>query len=842
MAFLSINRGRYSYLLSFGTQEGELKKFFADCHRQLLMKGAKVQNLPHGRAARIKAIVERLPSTTDPVVQTWFNKNVTMLDPVPASELVEEFALYESVDDQIPSDQATRLARSCLIHLFDPNPPLELVKFLRTSVGGAEAELPISTEVIPDQVDVIEEEPTSIGALAELLAAAFTEDDYAELLDQLPSPLAVYAEGLGSVRKGDLKAAQESADALPVDSKEHQFLLRAIKRARARPRRGVGVAGVEICAPANYSGEFEAGLESVVAYCTNDRPNATFVHPIGTARGSMLELFSEAQRLRFFPETGDVIAFTGVGRPRQPSRGEIGVWTVAEHATDKRTRFHTVDEVAVVYELVRVPFHSSDADSVRQYIQNTSSDRKSAPLQRQLFALIDGSIIGPKSDKQDLSRTDSYEMAFHLWSRLDAFLFEGRILVLGPLPEATGAYDLAPLATTVKQLMKSIKEQGTNKLTKAQVKEVVETFRTDEAGLTRQRLARIIDRIDIAVSDELALSEMLEVLLKHPSVEERIEAGVQERIHARTAEKDLVSAEIERLGQERRGLEQKIRQLTESHKKISSETSNVVKSAFDKAVNSGVEELARVEVISALAGRLHGELAQPTTSRVSSDASLSAYLLPPLSHEEALTALRGFGIDRRFATALLKAITLASSCGLLILITGTFARQVAKTLAAASGSVAKVIDVSIGIISPLEAVAECANDQSLDVLLLSDANVSDIDLYGRELVDKLLAKVRCGESLPMPILLASLSNGLMALPIPEALKRVSISVDADWTLDFQAGREDEATQRLLSGEVPEDIGMFRPALTRLCEKLAELDGEHGGSIAVLINEALKARK
>src|SRR3546814_4285886 len=79
------------------------------------------------------------------------------------------------------------------------------------------------------------------------------------------------------------------------------------------------------------------------------------------------------------------------------------------------------------------------------------------------------------------------------------------------------------------------------KLTKAQVKEVVETFRTDEAGLTRQRLARIIDRIDIAVSDELALSEMLEVLLKHPSVEERIEAGVQERIHARTAEKDLRS-------------------------------------------------------------------------------------------------------------------------------------------------------------------------------------------------------------------------------------------------------------------------------------------------------------
>src|SRR5690348_17653324 len=68
VAYRNLNPNKFEYLLALGTHEGELKKFFVDSKRQLILRHAKVQNLPYGRLARVRAMCERLPRETDEIV------------------------------------------------------------------------------------------------------------------------------------------------------------------------------------------------------------------------------------------------------------------------------------------------------------------------------------------------------------------------------------------------------------------------------------------------------------------------------------------------------------------------------------------------------------------------------------------------------------------------------------------------------------------------------------------------------------------------------------------------------------------------------------------------------
>ena len=79
MAYAGIDRKRFAQLLEWGTDDDELRRFFTDTRVQLIQKGAKVQNLPHGKPARVRMLTHGLPLGTDRLLQTWCAENLTML-------------------------------------------------------------------------------------------------------------------------------------------------------------------------------------------------------------------------------------------------------------------------------------------------------------------------------------------------------------------------------------------------------------------------------------------------------------------------------------------------------------------------------------------------------------------------------------------------------------------------------------------------------------------------------------------------------------------------------------------------------------------------------------------
>lgn len=186
MAYQGVDRKRFAQLLEWGVDDGELRRFFEQSRVQLILKGARVQNLPRGKAARVRVLAQELPGTTDGVVREWFGRNLTMIDPETAADAVATLRTYEANGEGIPEDQAKRLARSCLVHLFSAEPPQELVSFLRPAKEGGQSTTaePFGDEKPPEARQDTQE---LSEALAHALIALMEAKDPDEWLSTLPA-------------------------------------------------------------------------------------------------------------------------------------------------------------------------------------------------------------------------------------------------------------------------------------------------------------------------------------------------------------------------------------------------------------------------------------------------------------------------------------------------------------------------------------------------------------------------------------------------------------------------------------------------------------------------------
>lgn len=849
MAFRGVDRDRLAYLLAQGTQEGELKRFFMEKQRQLLIGKARgVQNLPHGRAARIKAITERLPSTCDEVLRDWFGRNITMVDPVDADSVVAEFQLYEVAGEAIPEDQAKRLARSALTHLFSDAPPIDLMAFLRSKVGSdPSSDVPPVIEESDRSEDkppvAVEERAAWVGDdVVNLIAALIENEEIGDLLDDVHPTLGTFVSGMIDARSGNESAAKLSAERLPVGSREHQVLERAISRAGlARDRDKGKEGGLVIVVPGPYLGGFDADTDAILGYCTNsDQARAVFIKPLAVMKDGSAQLLSQKDRVITFPESGDVISFSGVSRPRQPVRGEIGAWRVEEHDTEKRTRFHVEAEMERVYEVIDVPVHATDPDAVRAFIKSMRAGYRGSPLQPQLFVLRDGLIIGPKTEKVDLTRDESYESAFHAWPTLTALLIEGRTFVVGPLPYPSMAYDCSPLTSTVRQLIRDAEKEGLQ-LTKAQRRDLLAAFQSQSTGVSELRMRRVTRDIDRIVADEEALSEIIPFLLRQPEIEARVSEAVSAEARSRMAVRDQLQSEIQRLTEEKVTWESKLRDLGTQHRKMSGEAMSVVKSAFDKAMASGVETLANAKIFQTLAGEARSDRQREeprAPAPFAQDRTVRFAISDALGKGDATGSIARYGIGKRYATAIAEVVEIARECGIAVCFKGGFARAITRAIAMATSSKrVAVADVGIGATDELAIQALVEVDADISAIVLLDANLSSIDLYGRSLVDHLVERATGGGAIASPAVLLSLSASSMAVPLSRDLRRLSVTVDLDRERDADEG---EASEISVFSLQPEQTELWGPIWDRLCDRIEASDGVLRPTIAKIFGAGIVA--
>ncbi len=805
MTYRNIDRRRFTFLLSLGTDEYELKRFFSDCRVQLIQRGGRVQNLPAGDKARIRTLVYELPPAAEEVVAEWFSKHLTMSDPESPEKIIETFKLHEEVDEEVDEQTARRLARSCLVHLFAEAPPADLLEFLRTPIGGQEK---AEEQIRPPEIRGDVELANIVAVMLDLVQG----HDVDKHVDGLPTEIAVAAAGLQAAAKGRFDEARQAVDSLPPEATSRALLEQYIRQQEARGRNDPP-RGPTVTAADSFSGAFDFEVDEILGYCTKaDAPNAVFVHPIGVVRTNGLHSVSSEDRRRLFPATGDVMAFPGAKYPRQPRRGEFGIWRVEEHPTDKATHFHIAGRGRRVYELVSIPFPSTEYDSVREFIKDYVQRGSVTSLQPLLFVLSDGLIVGPRSDRSDLSKDEAFETGLLCWNGLSGWRLEGRQFVFEPVPKEQGLYECPPIASSIRKLLKPHLGGGgkTNAgLTKAQLTELTHLLGSGEVDLTARRLQRIKSDLDQIRLNQDALDALVEQLQTHSSVKERIDAIVREEAVKRAGEKTDLQNDIGRLQKERGEWEERIRKQKEEHRKLRDDTAKVVRAAFEKARTEGAATLAELAIFQELTGSSNQQT--HATPSVASQFQPKIRALTKVD-SDVVGILRSLGVPNQRAAAFAATGKVVFEAGMILCVRGIASRNVVERWAQSIGD-CSLIESTIGLIDdgPLRQLVDSVKPpQALAIL---DANLSPLDVYARPIADAVINSVSNGLKGSMALLF-SLSESIGQLAVPKSFERLSVAIDLEAKYDFGTADLDGLMERTFG----EEDGILK---TRLWHPIAE---------------------
>jgi len=753
-----------------------------------------------------------------------------MVDPEDAGKIVEDFKSYEEVAEPLPEDSARRYARSCLVHLFSKNTPDFLLDFLKTTIGGKTTRPEDVLDIEPEHKD---ESQTGRYPknLAQVLIDLVEGRDPDEHLEELPAELATFITGLQAGAQGQHKEANDSVDALPVDSPFRERLEQFLRQQEARrDSKDPSPRGLRIADLGTFESSFDFDRDEVFAYCTNaDRATAVFVHPIAVVRGDQIQILTEDKRRQLFPETGDVMAFAGAGHPRQPGRGEVGVWRVAEHQTEKATHFHLASAKRPVYEVRTVPFPSTDYDSVREFLKEYANRAGDNLKQPHLFQLSDGLLVGSRSERWDLSREEPFELGLFSWNFLSALRLDGRLFVVGPLPKEQGIYECAGLAYIVRKLFKPYIGGGktAGRLTRAQLSELAQSLGSTGVGLDALRVQRIKGELERLGQHQEALEALVTELLRHSSVKQSIDSAVGEETAKQLATKTALLGDINRLQKERKEWEERIRQQREDHRKLRDETAKVVKAAFAKARTEGVATLAELAVFQALSASTSepGGAGELFADRAIAHAGIVVRDLAP-SDVDAISLFKSLGIPSQRATAFAAIGEVARTAGLIVCIRGVAARPAVEGWARAIAKSGVLVDSTVGLIDDSTFRGVLNRASTPDVLAVLDANLSALDVYARPLSDLVFSRL-AGIDHWQPFILLALADGVAALPLPKTFEQVSVLLDLDARYAFHNVSD---LDDLMSMATDPENGTFygrlwRPAADRLRTQIGGLDPE-----------------
>ena len=836
MAYAGIDRKRFSQLLEWGTDDDELRRFFADSRIQLIQKGAKVQNLPHGKPARVRVLTQGLPPPTDRLLQKWCAENLTMLDPEPVAELVAALRMYEDEGEIPPEDEAKRLARSCLVHLFAADPAPELMSFLKPPQAGSAADRPESKEVsvLPTNGQSVEAIPAALGAALVALAEGRDPDEH---LSSLLPTLASFVAGLHAVRSGRDDEAKVALEALDSQPKARALLAEyagrsavALARTSSAPR---GLQMMRFSEP-DESVSFDLDRDEVIAICTRDFPETTvFVQPfaIRSASGSWISLAGNAHREKLFYSSGDLIAFpSGRDAPRQPKRGEIGIWRVAENkgsSSGHRTNFHIASEKTLVYEVRNVPFASTEYDSVREYIKHQVELGGQALAKTSLFMLRDEQVVGCPPGK-DLARDEGFEAGLPCWRALPAFRFEGRMLVPGHLPPSE-TYECEALGSSLRKLLASEKT-GVDKPTKAQVRKLQELLASGEARLNAARAARLRAELSAIDEHEGAMTVLLDEVMRDPRITSRVDELVQARVEALVAKKEQLRKSIELLERQQAESVERRQQAEKEQKAMAPTVAKAIRGAFDKARGDALGTLGQVAVFKALIDELVERPAVPALG-VPSAPERSASIGGAITVRSAdgssasvIETLRALGVTPKCAKAIEVVGKLAHECGLIVVIEGLAARIAAESWLGGSAAAGKVLECGIGVLD--DGVVRAVVADAPDMVAILDANLSPLDVYARPLINAVQRRLSgIGAAGLATKMLMSVSGGIAALPVPVVVESISLRVSLDCIpmflqeSDVAARLEEIATSNELVGWFTR---IWKPARARVLNHLRSM--------------------
>ena len=366
-------------------------------------------------------------------------------------------------------------------------------------------------------------------------------------------------------------------------------------------------------------------------------------------------------------------------------------------------------------------------------------------------------------------------------------------------------------------------------VTKAQLREIVQSIDSIDANLDALRVQRIRSELERLGEQQVAFDALVTELMNHPNVMHRIDQDVKEEVTKQVAQKKDLQSDIARLLKERGEWEGRIRNQQTEHRKLREETSKVVKAAFEKARADGVATFAELAIFQALSTTI---TAAPNISSQAYSGGPAMVAQPvvrelPSNDQELIALLRTYGVPGQRATAISEVSKAAMNAGLMVCVTGVASRLVVESWARTLGRTPVVFDATVGLIDTNALTSLLGRTPPYDVLALLDANLSALDIYARQLSDLVLSRVAHPDGEPQVAILLALGDGVGTLPLPKTFECVSIAIDLEKQYEFPGASSLDELMALVND--PEEgilhKRLWRPAADRLRSQIEKLDLE-----------------
>lgn len=841
-----IDKHRFRYLINVGIPSGQLKKFFKENHKILILAGARVQNLPADSDAAIDLLF-RMPEKAFKVFAGWFRKNLAITDPIPVDDILKEYAVLEKFSDnameKLERDHEVRLASSTLTHWLGDDYSSELNEFLASPIkpkNGGPLDKAKKTQNLA-------QEQSQEKRIDLLMAEACIRDLSDEELIEVLGPLNSFIRGVRYLRGGNFTAVEDVlAELENCENVELRAILeKALNSEKMKDLHdqaqsmGLNFVPAHLISNIDELSEIEVEDAEIVGRCSNhnQQGGASYIDVIGIWKNESLITFTDDVLAKLFPTVGQVIAFgQGVGSVRLPTKDEFGVWKAEKYPTEKNIKCRVRQATRTVYEIFDVPFRAEQYDSVRDFLRQHKSLNENKPL----FLLADGLVIAPRREVRDFRQFDE---PLNAWTSLSAIHHKTRKLVIGPLPAADLSYDCSEADKLLKTLLKTEQQlDSMPKLSKADIQAFREAFSQNKSNIDSLRLVQLQTEFNELFENAERIKDTFNVLLEHPKIKSELERAKKTAEEQMVAQKSSLQADIIRLQGEKSSIEKAIKTRQAEQSKLPSQVSKAIKTAFHSAKEDGIKTLSEVAIYKAVFDEVspsHNE--HPASRSFANEAHFFSKLhtsdlepLPKQLHE----VFTNLGINKSIANSLAIATQLVVDSGLILALTGFGSALAAKNIACAlSKAKVRIIEIPIGLIQGLEVQFAMRRDDAWDALVLQNFNFSSIEAYGSDLLISVMDQISSAKEKPTKFVIASASNGIGALPISTTFSKIAIHINLE--LDEYPDFEDdlETFKNRLEEDLSDKEKASKPwkiALNRLLSEASRLSDEDQKSVLPVI--------
>lgn len=838
MTLKGANADRLRFVLMWGLDQPELQSFFKQKKMALIQAGEKMQNLPEYQKDRITAVL-RFGQKANALFEHWCREKIDEPELVAGDEIVARFEQVETGGERLGDEEKRLLSRSIIVHLTRSDPPDALLSFMRTKIDGEDS----------DDLVTVEDESATLGnAGRESQQAPMSPEDLSALASVMLSEkaprgslisspnqdLLKFALALRLAADGDWDALGAVETELPEGSVYRNVLERALSDIRAGAPRGVVQLPVR-----DVDGADEIDLEAieVIAECS-------FVHPDGYIFFEPKFLLDSDGLIRctkkvfadLFPNNGSIMAFTNQ-LSRVPDEHSLGAWTVERRETDKPIKIHVKAIAEPIFEVLDVGVSSDDYEMLRAAI----SSPKYADTGRAIFRTSDKLLIRPRRDISDLVREGMKE-PFDAWHSLSGFVTEGKTFVVGPLPQEKATYD----CSAIEQLLPRILSIGNDvesapKLTKAEIRTIVEIASESSAKVDTDRLADVRERLEQYLQASDAVQGILAQVIQNPKIQREIqEVKENASVQALSAREDL-KQDIRNLQVERASLEKSLRQRELEQQQLPAKIGRAIRKAFTKARDEGLEGLGELAVLAQLLdlGTTGAQKANDSNGDIEPELIWSQIEPEGGSLEDALAK---FGVAGNCAPILDSAIRISSAAGLIVIFEGVAANAVADATARALATKPGIsTTVMLGIYTQnqlRESISKLG--ASLGALILKMANHSDLNLYASDLLEYATNRL-ADKTSDMPLIILTLSDGPSALPLPPRLRHLAIRIDLDEVYDGDASSNDNLRDVIEEVEKSAKQKLWPPVRKRLVDSFEKSAKKPAGELVSFIRSRFLER-